>query len=74
MWNFISDLFSEPKREYDYVILSISTSPHNNTLSYVAMDQKTGEIQRRFIHGTQNIDKEALIKTLNNGGTPGRRF
>lgn len=74
MWNFICDLFSEPKREYDYVILSISASPYNNTCSYVAMDQKTGEIQRRVIHGTQNIDKESLITTLNNGGTPGRKF
>ncbi len=74
MWKFIRDLFSKPKREYDYVILSISASPYNNTCSYVAMDQKTGEIQRRVIHGTQNIDKESLIKTLNNGGTPGIKF
>jgi hypothetical protein len=35
------------------------------------MDQNSGEIVSRLIHGTKTIDKDALIKTLNNGGLPG---
>jgi BarA-like signal transduction histidine kinase len=49
MIKFLRSLFSKPKREYDFIILSIE-SPY---------------------HGTKTIDKDALIKTLNNGGLPG---
>jgi hypothetical protein len=72
MIKFLRSLFSKPKREYDFIILSIE-SPYysSNSCRYVAMDQNSGEIVSRLIHGTKTIDKDALIKTLNNGGLPG---
>lgn len=72
MIKFLRSLFSEPKREYDFIILSIDPSNYYpNSCRYVAMDQNSGEVVKRLIKGTKTIDKDALIKTLNNGGLPG---
>ena len=71
MIKILRSLFSKPNREYDFIILSINSYTYSNSCRYVAMDQITGEIVSRVIHGTKTIDKDALIKTLNNGGLPG---
>jgi hypothetical protein len=71
MIKFLRSLFSKPKREYDFIVLSIDSINYGNGCRYVAMDQITGEIVSRVIHGTKTIDKDVLIKTLNNGGLPG---
>ncbi len=71
MIKFLRSLFSKPNREYDFIILSINSYTYSNSCRYVAMDQNSGEIVSRLINGTTTIDKDALIKTLNNGGLPG---
>jgi len=71
MIKFLRSLFSKPDREYDFIILSITSYTYYNSCRYVAMDQNSGEIVSRRIDGSTTIDKDALIKTLNNGGLPG---
>lgn len=71
MINFLRSLFFKPKKEFDFIILSIDPYPYADSCRYVAMDQNSGEIVSRSIHGTKTIDKDVLIKTLNNGGLPG---
>lgn len=71
MIKFLRSLFSKPKREYDFIVLSIDPINYGNSCRYVAMDQNSGEIVSRRIDGSTTIDKDVLIKTLNNGGLPG---
>lgn len=71
MIKFLRSFFSKPDREYDFIILSIDSYTYSDSCRYVAMDQNSGEIVSRLINGTKTIDKDVLIKTLNNGGLPG---
>lgn len=71
MIKILRSLFSKPDREYDFIVLSIDSINYGIGCRYVAMDQNSGEIVTRQINGTKTIDKDALIKTLNNGGLPG---
>ena len=71
MLKFLRRLFFKPKKEFDFIILSIESYSYANSCRYVAMDQNSGEIVSRCIDGTNTIDKDVLIKTLNNGGLPG---
>lgn len=71
MIKILRSFFSKPDREYDFIILSIDSYTYSDSCRYVAMDQNSGEIVSRLINGTKTIDKDVLIKTLNNGGLPG---
>ena len=73
MLNFLRSLFFKPKKEFDFIILSIESYSYSNSCRYVAMDQNSGGIVSRCIDGTTTIDKDVLIKTLNNGGLPGEK-
>ena len=71
MLKFLRSIFSKPVKKFDFIILSIESYSYSNSCRYVAMDQNSGGIVSRCIDGTNTIDKDVLIKTLNNGGLPG---
>ena len=73
MLKFLRSLFSKPVKKFNFIILSINSypNPYPEGCRYVAIDQNSGEIVSRYIQGTSTIDRDVLIKTLNNGGLPG---